>query len=342
MGRDDLAQLPARDLLAVDGLLYAVVPQVRHLHQVHATLERWEVLVLLERVQVSLVGAGEEKDVEVQDGVGEADGALLACREQVLVAVEWLLEQVVVLEQSAVCVDEVPERLEQTQRPQGRRQRLQLLVHRQLSDPGVDVQLGLDRHEPLAVAAREEEALDLHVLEHPLEVTVVRVEQRIGDGPRPWREITVDEVVTDPRVRRDAPVRLEALEDGPPPLLRQQQHRMVPQIAGHPRVDVVLVEVGEALELAARPRLVAGRPSEAQALLRHARRGEDPVEPVHRALIGSGVDLETARQGTDERGLGRAVGPVQQHQARDTPLLHEVREHAVEIVLRLLLPHHAV
>ena len=154
------------DLRVVDALLLAVVAQVGHADELDATAERVVVRVLLERVEVQLVGAGHHHGVDRQRGEGERDLACLDREQQVLPGVERALEQVAVLEQAARGVDQLAVRLEQRERAERRGQRVERRVGGDLALAGVDRHLRADGDGARAVAARDRVALDLHVREH--------------------------------------------------------------------------------------------------------------------------------------------------------------------------------
>ena len=195
--RDVLAGLGVRDLdlRLVDLLLDPVVEQVRHAHQLHAPLERLELGDLLERRQVPLVRGADEDRVQLQARDVERHPPLLDGAQQVLVGLERPLEQVRVVDEAAVAVDQLALILVQRQRLQRRRQRRQRAVHRQLLRTRVDGQLRLDRGRRLAVAARDEEALDLDVAQHLGQVAVVRGEQRLEDLAVPVGQVAAQQVV---------------------------------------------------------------------------------------------------------------------------------------------------
>src|SRR5207245_11383966 len=68
--------------------------------------------------------------------------------------------------------------------------------------------------------------------------------------------------------------------------------------------------------------------------------GEDPVEPVERALVRSRAVLERALQGGDERRLRRPVGTVEQDELVHAAGAHEGVQDPVDGVLHVLLPDH--
>ncbi len=125
------------------------------------------------------------------------------------------------------------------------------------------------------------------------------------------------------------------VEQGPALAPGQEQDGMVPQLVDDLGLDQVVLEVGVALEGPAGLGRAAAR--EADAGLGHPLRGEDPVEPVERALVERRVVLERALQAADQGRLGAAVRAVQQDQAVGAPLPGEVRDQAVDGALDLLL-----
>ena len=206
MRRDVLARLGVRDLdlRLVDLLLDPVIEQVRHAHQLHPPLERLELGDLLERRQVALVRRADEDRVQLQAGDVQRHPPLLHRAEQVLVRFDRPLEQVGEVDDAAVPVDQLALVLVQRQRLQRGRQRRQRAIHRQLLRARVDRQLRLDRRRRLAVAARDEEALDLDVAQHLGQIAVVRGEQRLEDLPVAVRQIAAQQVVGGAEAARSA------------------------------------------------------------------------------------------------------------------------------------------
>src|SRR5438270_13325053 len=79
-----------------------------------------------------------------------------------------------------------------------------------------------------------------------------------------------------------------------PPLWRQQQQRIVAQFVDELGVDQFVVEIGEALLVAALAG-VAGRydaAAEAEPALLDLLRGKDPVEAIERALVERRIIFE--------------------------------------------------
>ena len=149
---DSVGQPIGDQRLPIDLALHPVIAEVGHLDQVHTPLEGREVLVLLERVEMQLIRAGEEEHIEMQDGVGQGYGPLLAGRQQVLVALDRLLQKVVVLDDAAVRLHEISERFVQLKVPKRSGQRGEPLVRGELSDARVHVHLRLDGDDTHAIA----------------------------------------------------------------------------------------------------------------------------------------------------------------------------------------------
>ena len=150
-GRDAMGEAVGDQGLPIDLSLDPVIPEVGHLDQIHSPLERCEVLVLLECVQMQLIGAGEKQHIEMENRVRQRDRSLLAGGQEVLVALDRFLEQVVVLDDPAVGLHQVAERLVELKVAQVRRQGRQPLVRGQLTNARVDVHLGLDGHDAHAI-----------------------------------------------------------------------------------------------------------------------------------------------------------------------------------------------
>ena len=190
----------------------------------------------------------------------ERDAPLLDRAEQVLVRLERALEQVGEVDDAAVAVDQLALDLVQRQRLQRRRQRRQRAIHRELARARVDRQLRLDGGHGLAVAARDEEALDLDVAQHLGEVAVVRREQRLEDLPVAVRQIAVGDVVGGAKTVAGFAGQ-SFVDEGAALGPRQEQQRVIAQLVDDLRLDELVVEVGVGVDGVADRRSVRRRRS---------------------------------------------------------------------------------
>ena len=299
VGGHVLAHRGGGDLRVVHLLLLLVAAQVGHAHQLDAALEGGEVGQLLEGAQVLLVGRGDEHLVELQHEVLERHLRRLAEAEQVLEGLERALEQVRVLDEPAVGVHERAVGLEERHVVQRRRQVEHLrAVGRDLVVGGVHAHLRLHRHRAHLVAARDVEALDLHVAQHLEVVALVVGEQRRVDAAALVAHLSVQEVVGEHGLgvgglRVPGLALLEgAVEEALALGGRQDEERVVAQLARDAHVDGVGVQVrvggqvpsggGDALA------------PKAHGALDELLRGEDPAHAVERALGLARVVLHAA------------------------------------------------
>ena len=331
VGRDVAAARGLAQLVGVQRLLVADVEDVRHPDQLEAALEAGEVGDLLERRQVDLVGRADEREIEEQGRARQADRAALDGGQQIFVGLERPLEQVVELDHPPVGADQLPAVLEQRHALQRGRQRGQGPVRRDLALAGVDRHLRLDGDVAGAVAVRHVEALDRDVAQDLEVVAVVRRQQRLVHRAVLGRELAHAQVVGHHQPGRAGRGRVEQRH---PVLERDEQHRVVAQLVADAGVDQVVGQVGERVGRA----VGAGPAAEAHPRLARALGGEHPREAVGRALIERRVVLERAADAADERRLGGAVGPVQQHQPVGAAVADEAGQRPVELVLRRLLP----
>jgi hypothetical protein len=124
----------------------------------------------------------------------------------------------------------------------------------------------------------------------------------------------------------------EPLEERHALVRRDEEERVVAHLDEELRVDLVVRQVRVRRDL--RPALAL---PEAERAADRLGRGEDPVEPVERALVERRVVLERPHDARDDRALGAPVRPVQQDQPVRPPLPDEVRERPVDLLLHLLL-----
>jgi hypothetical protein len=192
--------------------------------------------------------------------------------------------------------------------------------------------LRLDCDEPQPILPAHEEPLDLHVLQHLLEVALVRREQRVVDLAIAVRQLAVEDRVADHEVRMRC---ADVLEQTPPRRDRDEIERMVLALVDEARVDLGAREPRERLftERIAQPRHV--READASALLSPVR--EHPREAVERAAIGAGVHLERALQRLEHRALRAAVRTDEQDELVDATEPREPGDRLVQLVLRLFL-----
>jgi len=120
-------------------------------------------------------------------------------------------------------------------------QRRQGAVHRDLPLGRVDGELRSERHGTRAVTARDEVALDLDVSQHLEEVARVRGEERFVD----LLALAAEPSVPEPPRRRAVDSR--GLVGGREQLAslgsRQQEERVVAELAAEPRVDLLVLEM---------------------------------------------------------------------------------------------------
>ena len=167
----------------VHSLFLRDAPQVRHPHELDASLERGEVAHLLEGGEVLLVGGGDQHRIEMEQEVVHAGDARLHRAEQVLVVLQRPLQQVGELDHAAVPRHQRSEGLVEGEVLQRPGQRAMALVRGHLPVVGVDRHLRLDGDRADHVAAGEVEALHLHVPEHFEDVPVVRLQKRRVELP---------------------------------------------------------------------------------------------------------------------------------------------------------------
>ena len=175
MGSDVLADGLLEPVL-VDLLLLLGGAQVGHPHQLDATLEGGEVAHLLEGGEVLLVGRGDQCRIEMEEEVTHPGDARLHRAEQVLVVVEGPLEEIAELDHAAVPRHQRTVRLEERQVLQGAGKGAVASIVGHLPVVRVHRHLRLDGDGAVHVAARDVEALDLHVPQDLEDVAVVGLE----------------------------------------------------------------------------------------------------------------------------------------------------------------------
>ena len=114
--------------------------------------------------------------------------------------------------------------------------------------------LGFDRHEALAIATSEIKALDLNVHEEFLEVAAVGDQKRVRDHLAAMAEAAGLEIVRHllPGLRRAWAVPSSFSRKRFAMLDRDDQKRMVVQITGNARGDVLVRKLGVALSVFSR------------------------------------------------------------------------------------------
>ena len=151
--------------------------------------------------EVLLVGGGDEHLVELQHEVLERHLAGLAAPSRYLKASSGRLSRSRVLDQAAVGADQRAVRLEQRRRSAAPAAVRLGAIGGDLVVRGVDRHLRLDGDGGRLVAARDVEALDLHVAQHLEVVALVRAEQRVEDPAALVAQLAVEQVVGERRSR---------------------------------------------------------------------------------------------------------------------------------------------
>ena len=179
--RGDVPTDLRHELRVVDLLLERVIDEIRRAHERQAPAKRVELGVLAERAQVQLVRARDHHHVERQRRLRQRRLAGLDGEEQILPSVERALQQIAVLEDAARRLDELALHVEERERRERRGQRAQRAIGRDLALRRVDGHLRTDGDGARAIAARDGEALDLHVREHLAQVAAIGDQQRVQD-----------------------------------------------------------------------------------------------------------------------------------------------------------------
>ena len=180
------------------------------------------------------------------------------------------------------------------------------------------------------VAAGQVEALHLDVTQHLQDVAVVGLQQ----GRVDLAALVAQLAFHHPRRELEVPGWLAVLREQPLPFAaRNQEERMVLHLAGEPRVDLLAFEVRVRLDRAGAQLL-----AEPDGPLHQPLVGEDPVEPVERALFLARVVLQRTLHGGDDGRFRRPVRPVQQDQLVHPAGAHEGMQHPVDGVLHFFLP----
>jgi hypothetical protein len=244
--RGDVAAHRARaDALVVDVPLDAPGAQVRDADELDAALEAGEVGQLLEGGDVLVVGGGQQHLVEVQGGALHGHRRGLAGAQQVLEGLQRPLEQVGVLDHAAVGGHQRPVGLEERQVLQRGRQVRHRAVGGDLAHPGVHRHLRLDGDHRLLVAAVDVEALDLHVAQDLEVVALVGGQQAVEDLPALVAQVALEDVVREREVL-DALLLQVRLQQRPALGARDEEDRVVLELAAQARVEVLALQVREA------------------------------------------------------------------------------------------------
>ena len=320
------------DLRVVDALLVDPAPQVGRAHQLEAAAEAGELGVLAEGGEVDLVGAADHDHVGLHGLLRERHLARLQGELEVAEGVDGPLEEIAELEDAAGCLDQLAVGLEEGGGLEGGGQRGERAVGRDLALAGVDRERRADGDRAHPVAPRDEVALHLHVAQRLGERALVGGLERLEH-----LLVLVGELAAHQPVGRALLLAggvVEALNQSAPLGDGEEEERVVAQLDDQAAVDLIVVEVGVG---GARGGLALGALGEPERAAHRLPAGEDPVEAVERALFEGGVVLQRAEDAGRHRALGRAVGPVHEHQPVGPPLLHEVGEAAVDLGLQLLV-----
>ena len=330
VGRDVL------QVVLVDFALLRGAKKIRHLGEIDACLETREIRKLLERVELHFVCRAEHHRIDIRDACPDVHRPRLARDQQVFEGVNRTLEKIAVFYDAAVAVDQVAGERKKIEALQRGRQIAEALVVRELVVLRVDVHLRFDRHQSLAVAAGKIKAFHLYVHQHLLQVAGVGAEQGLENLLAAVAEIALCQIG-----RHLVPefVGLGGTEELFQKQLalfeRDHKQRMIAHVAGDAREDFFVRKLGVTSDV----RVFVGV-GDADAALGVALHREHPVEGVDRAVGFARIFFHAAHDGVNERGLGAAVGSVQEDELVVLPEPAEGSERPGQMILHLLLSDH--